>query len=114
MTRPLPRDPHEMTAKELAAVDRAYDRRREAVKEKAKELATNPTELMYLLDEKVAEQIAQLVRAYLAYDYDDVLHEANMLCRMIIQRAEREADVEISDVDDEMICEQMRGDHEQM
>ena len=103
-SRPLPHY-SQMTSQEGLAVERAYARRREMVKEKAKEMVTNPTELMYLLDEKVAEQIAQIVSAYLGHNYEDVLGESNLLCRLIIQRANKSADDLTPDVDDEAIQE---------
>lgn len=100
----------EYSPSEGQAVERAYANRREAVKEKAKEFATKPSELMYLLDERVAEQIAELVSAYLNKDSGDVLHEGNLLCRIIIQRANKAADDLTPDVDEEAIEAQLRGD----
>jgi hypothetical protein len=99
----------EYTPREGMAVDAAYKARAEAVKAKTREIATRPVELLYLVDsEVITTLIADLMREF--YQKGDVLAAAYTLCKTLDYQASVSAELEVSEVDEEAIQDQMRGD----
>ena len=102
----------EYTPREGMAVDAAYKARAEAVKAKTREIATKPSELLYLVDnEVIATLMADLMRQF--YQDGDMFAAAYDLCRALNYQASVSAELEVSEVDEEAIQDQLRGDREE-
>ena len=100
----------EYSTKEGMAVEAAYKSRAEAVKAKTQEIATKPSEVIFLIDDEiVAGRVAALMLAYFTPG-GDILDEAMTLCKLLERGAATAAELEVPEVDEEAIEAQLRGD----